>query len=564
MVIGGGISGLLAAREFARAGVRTTVLEATDALGRLRRQPHRGRTDPGQRGGVLRHPHLRGSRPRRRARASPARSSHRTPAAPGSSCPTARGNCPRPASWASRPTPGTRKSAVPLACLAPSAPPLDAVLPASLGTAAEATSVAALVRATDGQARAGPARGPGGRRRPLRRSRSAGRRHGGPRTARRHPRARLPRRRRRGPAPAERRLGRPPGADRPAGAPEGRLRRRRPAWRDAHPRDRPAGPTCAARASRCCGGTRARSVQRTRGRLASHYRTGHTTTPACWRLRSKGRPPSGCWKAPCRTRRPPPGQPDPTSAWSPSWWTSRRWTRRPRGTGVLVAPQSPGVQAKALTHGTAKWAWLASGRARAGTFSGSPTAAQKARRRTGVPRRRGRRVPALRRGTVPRSAAPTPRPCSRSRHRRGRGRLGRGPLGRGAALCLPGHKQRVAAVRSACAADGTLAVVGGWLSGNGLAAIVADTAPQVRRSWPERCRAGFLDAGVAGPGVRAGLPTWPLPTRALPISAVPTGSHPRPSQEPHRPQRPTRSLRSRQHRPPARVSGRFFLPLDSG
>ena len=47
-----------------------------------------------------------------------------------------------------------------------------------------------------------------------------------------------------------------------------------------------------------------------------------------------------------------------------------------------------------------------------------------------------------------------------------------------------GHRQRVAAVRSICAADGTLAVVGGWLSGNGLAAIVADTPQQVRRLLP--------------------------------------------------------------------------------
>jgi oxygen-dependent protoporphyrinogen oxidase len=31
----------------------------------------------------------------------------------------------------------------------------------------------------------------------------------------------------------------------------------------------------------------------------------------------------------------------------------------PRGTGVLVAPGTPGVRAKALTHATAKWAWLA-------------------------------------------------------------------------------------------------------------------------------------------------------------------------------------------------------------
>lgn len=30
-----------------------------------------------------------------------------------------------------------------------------------------------------------------------------------------------------------------------------------------------------------------------------------------------------------------------------------------RGTGVLVAPHTPGIQAKALTHATAKWKWLA-------------------------------------------------------------------------------------------------------------------------------------------------------------------------------------------------------------
>ena len=31
----------------------------------------------------------------------------------------------------------------------------------------------------------------------------------------------------------------------------------------------------------------------------------------------------------------------------------------PRGTGVLVVPGTPGVHAKALTHATAKWQWLA-------------------------------------------------------------------------------------------------------------------------------------------------------------------------------------------------------------
>jgi oxygen-dependent protoporphyrinogen oxidase len=31
----------------------------------------------------------------------------------------------------------------------------------------------------------------------------------------------------------------------------------------------------------------------------------------------------------------------------------------PRGTGVLVANGTPGIRAKALTHATAKWPWLA-------------------------------------------------------------------------------------------------------------------------------------------------------------------------------------------------------------
>jgi oxygen-dependent protoporphyrinogen oxidase len=153
----------------------------------------------------------------------------------------------------------------------------------------------------------------------------------------------------------------------------------------------------------------------------------------------------------------------------------------PRGTGVLVAPQSPGVQAKALTHGTAKWAWLAE--------------------RTGP----GRHVLRLSYGRAEGpGAAPKSRKGGAAAVPRSDEELFRAALADASALlsvpvtagdvvgwdvvrwagALPfaslGHKQRVAAVRSACAADGTLAVVGGWLSGNGLAAIVADTAPHIR------------------------------------------------------------------------------------
>ena len=153
----------------------------------------------------------------------------------------------------------------------------------------------------------------------------------------------------------------------------------------------------------------------------------------------------------------------------------------PRGTGVLVAPQSPGVQAKALTHGTSKWAWLAERtgpgrhvlRLSYGRAEGSGAAAESREGETAV---------------VPRSDEELFRAALADA-----GALLSVPVTAGDVVgwdvvrwagALPfaslGHKERVAAVRSACAADGTLAVVGGWLSGNGLAAIVADTAAQVR------------------------------------------------------------------------------------
>ena len=75
----------------------------------------------------------------------------------------------------------------------------------------------------------------------------------------------------------------------------------------------------------------------------------------------------------------------------------------PRGTGVLVAPQSPGISAKALTHATAKWAWLAE-RTAPGThvLRLSYGRAEQPERRRGRPR------------TTRNSSEPpcrTPRPC---------------------------------------------------------------------------------------------------------------------------------------------------------
>ncbi|MDQ0820146.1 oxygen-dependent protoporphyrinogen oxidase [Arthrobacter sp. V4I6] len=150
----------------------------------------------------------------------------------------------------------------------------------------------------------------------------------------------------------------------------------------------------------------------------------------------------------------------------------------PRGTGILVAPQSPGIAAKALTHATAKWRWLA-GQTAPGTHV------------LRLSYGRGTR-PADGSATDPRTDAELFDTALQDASA-----LLAVPVRPGAVLAwdvvrwsgaLPfaslGHKRRVADVQEICAADGTLAVVGGWLSGNGLAAIVADTPKVLRTLLP--------------------------------------------------------------------------------
>ena len=161
---------------------------------------------------------------------------------------------------------------------------------------------------------------------------------------------------------------------------------------------------------------------------------------------------------------------------------------RPRGTGILVAPQTPGIQAKALTHATAKWDWLA---AAAGPG-------------THVLRLSYGRLE----GAVPEGAA--------AGGQAGGGQAGAsGPADNSALLAaalsdasalldvpvqggdvvgwdvvrwqgaLPfaavGHKARVAEVRQICAAQAGLCIVGGWVAGNGLAAVVSDTRKEIQK-----------------------------------------------------------------------------------
>ena len=146
--------------------------------------------------------------------------------------------------------------------------------------------------------------------------------------------------------------------------------------------------------------------------------------------------------------------------------------RRPRGTGILVAPQTPGIEAKALTHATGKWDWLA---AAAGT---------------------GRHVVRLSYGRVDGASTQASGPQSDDELFAAALRDASALLGvriagedirgwdvvrwRGALpFAAVGHRARAADIRRSCSAAGGLAVVGGWVAGNGLAAVVADTREQI-------------------------------------------------------------------------------------
>jgi oxygen-dependent protoporphyrinogen oxidase len=147
--------------------------------------------------------------------------------------------------------------------------------------------------------------------------------------------------------------------------------------------------------------------------------------------------------------------------------------RRPRGTGVLVAPQTPGIEAKALTHATGKWDWLAE--------AAGP----------------GRHVVRLSYGRVDGAGEQPGGPDTDAELLAASLRDAQALLGvaieaedvvdwdvvrwRGSLpFAAVGHRARVADIRKACAAAGSLAVVGGWVAGNGLAAVVSDTIEQIR------------------------------------------------------------------------------------
>src|SRR6478736_3301648 len=138
----------------------------------------------------------------------------------------------------------------------------------------------------------------------------------------------------------------------------------------------------------------------------------------------------------------------------------------PRAVDLLVARGVAGVRAKALTHATAKWAWLAeaAGPGRHVVRLSYGRAGDDAGAGDGVPRD----LDALTDLAVRDAAAVLGVPLRREQVRasaRVRWRQG---------LPVPSaaHRETVRRVRDAVAAVPGLAVVGAWVSGNGLASVV--------------------------------------------------------------------------------------------
>lgn len=142
----------------------------------------------------------------------------------------------------------------------------------------------------------------------------------------------------------------------------------------------------------------------------------------------------------------------------------------PRGTGVLVARAVPGIRAKALTHATAKWGWLAEaagpGRhvvrlsyGRAGESDALP------------PDLGGLTDLALRDAAAVLGVPLTPEQVRAS---------ARVSWSQGLPVPSATHRRTVEQVRAAVAGVPGLAVVGAWVSGNGLASVVPDARATAR------------------------------------------------------------------------------------
>ena len=171
-----------------------------------------------------------------------------------------------------------------------------------------------------------------------------------------------------------------------------------------------------------------------------------------------------------------------------------RLDRAPRGTGILVSDTAQGVRAKALTHATAKWAWLAD-------------AAGPGRHvlRLSYGRGDGTDLPAVQ--DLP-GIALTDASTLLGIHLAGSAVIDSAVVRWSSALPVPapGHAAGVTALRAALGPRG-IDVVGSAVAGTGLAAVVADARKSADRlhatlrAPPEPCETGSATVGSAAPGI---------------------------------------------------------------
>jgi protoporphyrinogen/coproporphyrinogen III oxidase len=145
----------------------------------------------------------------------------------------------------------------------------------------------------------------------------------------------------------------------------------------------------------------------------------------------------------------------------------------PRGTGVLVAAGIPGVSAKALTHSTAKWPWLAE-------LAGGRHVVRLSYGRTGEPNpldgRSDEEVEAL---ALADAATLLGTPLDAAMIRAS----GRTAWRDAASQATIGQRDRVRALEDVLGAEPGIEVTGSWVAGTGLASVVPhalDAARSIR------------------------------------------------------------------------------------
>ncbi|MHA7268842.1 protoporphyrinogen/coproporphyrinogen oxidase [Arthrobacter sp. HLT1-20] len=149
----------------------------------------------------------------------------------------------------------------------------------------------------------------------------------------------------------------------------------------------------------------------------------------------------------------------------------------PRGTGVLVAPGVDGIEAKALTHATAKWDWLASETGpgthvlRLSYGRAGVKAADAVRLTARTPNDADLIATALTDASALLGVPVGEADLLGADIVRWRGAL---------PFAAVGHQGKMAQVHALAQAVPGLVLAGAWMSGNGLAAVVGSTRRQIR------------------------------------------------------------------------------------